>query len=215
MKGLILDLRNNPGGLLDVSAKVADSFLDTSKLHQYKDLIVYTKGRSSSADIQIKATPGDIIPNTPMIVLINGGSASASEIVAGALQDYSRAIIMGTPSFGKGSVQTILPISKEDAIKLTTALYYTPSGREIQAKGIMPNVVVPEFNIIFPKPELILDEADFQNHLPNDDTIQIKANLKMSKEERNVLQTQLQLAKTDYQLYQAIIVLQGLQVVVH
>ena len=215
LKGLVLDLRNNPGGLLDVSAKVADSFLDTRKLHQYKDLIVYTKGHVPNADIQIKATPGDIIPDTPMVVLINGGSASASEIVAGALQDYSRAIIMGTPSFGKGSVQTVLPIGKEDAIKLTTALYYTPAGREIQAKGIIPNVSVPEFNITFPKSELILDEADFQNHLPNDDTVSIKTNLKISEEEKNLLQTQLQLAKTDYQLYQAVMVLQGLQVVIH
>ena len=215
LKGLILDLRNNPGGLLDVSVKVADSFLDTSRLHQYKDLIVYTKGHVSNTDIQIKATPGDIIPNTPMVVLINGGSASASEIVAGALQDYNRAIIMGTPSFGKGSVQTVLPISKEDAIKLTTALYYTPSGREIQAEGIIPNIAVPEFNILFPKSELILDEADFQNHLPNDDTVSIKANLKISEEEQNLLKNQLKLAKTDYQLYQAVMVLQGLQVIMH
>lgn len=215
MKGLVLDLRNNPGGLLDVSAQVADSFLDASKMHRYNDLIVYTKGRVPGADIQIKATPGDLIPHTPMVVLINGGSASASEIVAGALQDYKRAIIMGTPSFGKGSVQTVLPIGKEDAIKLTTALYYTPAGREIQAKGIIPNVAVPEFSITPPKSQLSLDEADFQNHLPNDGAASTKANPTTAEEEKNLLQIQLQLAKTDYQLYQALMMLQGLQVVKH
>ncbi|ATN74913.1 S41 family peptidase [Coxiella burnetii] len=215
LKGLVLDLRNNPGGLLDVSAQVADSFLDASKMHRYNDLIVYTKGRVPGADIQIKATPGDLIPHTPMVVLINGGSASASEIVAGALQDYKRAIIMGTPSFGKGSVQTVLPIGKEDAIKLTTALYYTPAGREIQAKGIIPNVAVPEFSITPPKSQLSLDEADFQNHLPNDGAASTKANPTTAEEEKNLLQIQLQLAKTDYQLYQALMMLQGLQVVKH
>ena len=213
LKGLVLDLRNNPGGLLDISAKVADIFLDASKIHQYHDLIVYTKGRFPSADIQIKATPGDIIPGTPMIVLINGGSASASEIVAGALQDYKRGIIMGTPSFGKGSVQTVLPIGKDDAVKLTTALYYTPANHEIQAKGIIPNVAIPEFSITSPKSELTLDEADFQNHLPNNSTILNKANRSTIEEERSLLQSQLQLAKSDYQLYEALMMLQGLQVV--
>ncbi|WP_267257017.1 S41 family peptidase [Coxiella endosymbiont of Ornithodoros maritimus] len=215
LKALVLDLRNNPGGLLDVSAQVADSFLDASKMHRYNDLIVYTKGRVPGADIQIKATAGDLIPHTPMVVLINGGSASASEIVAGALQDYKRAIIMGTPSFGKGSVQTVLPIGENDAIKLTTALYYTPAGREIQAEGIIPNVSVPEFSITPPKSQLTLDEADFQNHLPNDGVPSAKANPGTTEEEKNLSQTQLQLAKTDYQLYQALMILQGLQVFKH
>ena len=213
LKGLILDLRNNPGGLLDISAKVADVFLDANKIHQYHNLIVYTKGRVPSADIQIKATPGDIIPDTPMVVLINGGSASASEIVAGALQDYRRGIIMGTPSFGKGSVQTVLPIGKDDAIKLTTALYYTPASHEIQAKGIVPNVSIPEFSIISPKSELTLDEADFHNHLTDNNTTLNKDNKSTIEEEKSLLQSQLQLAKSDCQLYEALMILQGLQVV--
>ncbi|MFW0064833.1 MAG: S41 family peptidase [Coxiella endosymbiont of Dermacentor silvarum] len=207
LKGLILDLRNNPGGLLDVSSKVADSFLDSNKIHQYNNYIFYTKGRVPGANIHIKATPGDLIPNTQMVVLINGGSASASEIVAGALQDYKRAIIIGTPSFGKGSVQTILPINQNNAVKLTTALYYTPAGREIQAKGIIPNVTVPELTV---KPtassELTLDEADFQNHLLNS-TENSETTTAPSKK---LLQTQLKLAKTDYQLYEALLILHGL-----
>nr|WP_251366228.1 S41 family peptidase [Coxiella-like endosymbiont of Rhipicephalus sanguineus] len=207
LKGLVLDLRNNPGGLLDVSAGVADSFLDSNKIHQYNDYIVYTKGRFPGADIKIKATSGDLISNTPMVVLINGGSASASEIVAGALQDYKRAIIMGTPSFGKGSVQTVLPIGHDDAIKLTTALYYTPAGREIQEKGIIPNVTVPELTIKPAEMGLTLDEADFQNHLPND---MVKSSKTAVEQEKKLLEAQLELAKTDYQLYEAFLMLHGL-----
>lgn len=207
LKGLVLDLRNNPGGLLDVSAGVADSFLDSNKIHQYNDYIVYTKGRVPGANIQIKATPGDLIPNTPMVVLINGGSASASEIVAGALQDYKRAIIMGTPSFGKGSVQTVLPITHDYAIKLTTALYYTPAGREIQEKGIIPNVTVPELTIKPAEIHLTFDEADFQNHLPNDMVDNSKTRL---VQEKKLLQSQLELAQRDYQLYEALLMLHGL-----
>lgn len=207
LKGLVLDLRNNPGGLLDVSAEVADSFLDSSKIHQYKDYIVYTKGRVLGADIHIKATKGDLIPDTPIVVLINGGSASAAEIVAGALQDYKRAIIMGTPSFGKGSVQTVLPVGQDDAIKLTTAFYYTPSGREIQAKGIIPNVTVPELSIKPSEIGLNLYEENFQNHLPNDITKSPKTGTEQTKK---LLQAQLRLAKTDYQLYEALLMLHGL-----
>ncbi|UVE59825.1 hypothetical protein LG660_02905 [Coxiella-like endosymbiont] len=165
---MVLDLRNNPGGLLNVGAEVADSFLNADKTHKYQDYIVYTKGRVPGADIRIKASGSDVIPNTPMVVLINSGSASASEIVAGALQDYKRAIIIGTPSFGKGSVQTVLPIGNNEAIKLTTALYYTPAGREIQAQGIIPNVTVPELKVQPVELGLTVDEANFQNHLLND-----------------------------------------------
>lgn len=207
LKGLVLDLRNNPGGLFGASAEVADSFLDSSKIHQYKDYIVYTKGRVLGADVHIKATRGDLIPNTPIVVLINGGSASASEIVAGALQDYKRAIIMGTPSFGKGSVQTVLPIGQDNAIKLTTALYYTPAGREIQARGIIPNITVPEFSIEPAAMGLTLDEENFQNHLPNDVAESQKTGTEQAKK---LLQAQLKLAKTDYQLYEALIMLHGL-----
>ena len=207
LKGLVLDLRNNPGGLLDVGAEVADSFLDSSKMHQHNNYIVYTKGRVPGANIYIKATQGDLIPDTPIVVLINGGSASASEIVAGALQDYKRAIIMGTPSFGKGSVQTVLPVDQDDAIKLTTALYYTPAGREIQAKGIIPNVTVPELSIKPSETGLTLDETNFQNHLPND---MVKSPKIASEQATKLLQAQLKLAKTDYQLYEALLMLHGL-----
>ncbi len=209
LNGLVLDLRNNPGGLLDVSAQVADTFLDASKLNQYHNYIVYTKGRIKGSDMFIKATSGDIIPNTPMVVLINGGSASASEIVAGALQDYKRAIIMGTRSFGKGSVQTVLPISKDSAIKLTTALYYTPAGREIQARGIIPNVTVPELEVTTSKSGyLSIDESDFDNHLHNGNDE--KGAQKLAEERKKILKTQIGLAKSDYQLFEALLMLKGL-----
>lgn len=208
LNGLVLDLRNNPGGLLNVGAEVADSFLNADKTHKYQDYIVYTKGRVPGADIRIKASGSDVIPNTPMVVLINSGSASASEIVAGALQDYKRAIIIGTPSFGKGSVQTVLPIGNNEAIKLTTALYYTPAGREIQAQGIIPNVTVPELKVQPVELGLTVDEANFQNHLLND--ILSKKNGIKIEEEKKLLHIQLRLAKKDYQLYEALLMLQGL-----
>ncbi len=213
LKGFILDLRNNPGGLLDASADVADAFLNSKKLtKKYKDYIVYTKGRIPSSDNYLKATPGDMIPGVPMVVLINGGSASASEIVAGALQDYRRAIIMGTRSFGKGSVQTVIPISKTTAIKLTTALYYTPSGRVIQAQGIQPDVVIPQLNVSQKDLDkyIDIDEADYDNHLDNGDAANFKkeeAKLKLKR------QADIALAKKDYQLYEAIMMLRGMSAV--
>jgi carboxyl-terminal processing protease len=209
LKGLVLDLRNNPGGLLDASAQVADSFLDGNQIQKYNKYIVYTKGRVPGSDMHIAATAGDIISGIPMVVLINGGSASASEIVAGALQDYKRAIIMGTRSFGKGSVQTVLPINTKEAIKLTTALYYTPAGREIQAKGIIPNIIVPELKVQHDPEDLVeIDEANFQNHLPNDK--KESSNEQAEQANEKFLPTLLKLAKTDYQLYQALMVLEGL-----
>ena len=165
LKGLVLDLRNNPGGLLDQAVKVADEFID-------KGLIVYTDGRRKDQVMRFKATPNRHPHPYPMVVLVNGGSASASEIVAGALQDHHRAIIMGTQTFGKGSVQTIIPIDDNAAVRLTTALYYTPSGRSIQAKGITPDIVVP----FVPKekkgdkekvnPFHFVKEKDLEGHLP-------------------------------------------------
>lgn len=208
LRGLVLDLRNNPGGLLDVSAQVANSFLNSDKIHKYKDYIVYTKGRIPGSDMHIKMTSGDIIPHTPMVLLINGGSASASEIVAGALQDYKRAIIMGTRSFGKGSVQTVLPIGKNNAIKLTTALYYTPAGREIQAKGIIPDITIPALAVKSSENGfIIIDEADFQNHLTNKNNNKGKT---AAMELNTVLKSELKLAKKDYQLYEALMMLKGL-----
>jgi carboxyl-terminal processing protease len=135
LAGVILDLRNNPGGLLDQAVAVSDAFLD-------KGEIVSTRGRRSEDAQRYNSRPGDIASGLPMAVLINGGSASASEIVAGALQDHHRAILLGTKSFGKGSVQTIIPLPGHGAMRLTTARYYTPSGRSIQAKGIDPDIVV-------------------------------------------------------------------------
>jgi carboxyl-terminal processing protease len=161
MRGLVLDLRNNPGGLLDQAVAVADAFLDQGE-------IVSTRGRRPDSIQRFNARPGDISDGLPIVVLINGGSASASEIVAGALQDHRRAIVMGTQSFGKGSVQTIMPIAGQGAIRLTTARYYTPAGTSIQAKGIAPDIEVHQANV-----ELLDDtrgrrEADLRGRLEND-----------------------------------------------
>jgi carboxyl-terminal processing protease len=159
--GVVLDLRNNPGGLLDQAVAVADAFLD-------KGEIVSTRGRRPETIQRFNARTGDVLENKPMVVLINGGSASASEIVAGALQDHRRAIVMGTQSFGKGSVQTIMPISGGGAIRLTTARYYTPAGTSIQAKGITPDIEVHEANVEFVDDTNGRREADLRRRLRND-----------------------------------------------
>lgn len=160
LKGLILDLRNNPGGVLQAAADVVDVFLD-------KGLIVYTRGRLPDTQMRFEANPGDSLDGAPLVVLINGGSASASEIVAGALQDHQRALIMGTTSFGKGSVQTVLPLNNDRAIKMTTALYYTPNGRSIQAEGIQPDIEVMNARITPLEPNLTTKEADLDGHINN------------------------------------------------
>jgi len=161
IKGIILDLRNNPGGVLQASVEVVDAFLDTG-------LVVYTEGRLENSDINYTASAGDVSNGLPIVVLINEGSASASEIVAGALQDHKRAVIMGTRSFGKGSVQTVIPISESRAIKLTTALYFTPGGRSIQAQGIEPDVVVERAEVTALKAAgPVPTEADLAGHLSN------------------------------------------------
>ena len=140
LKGVVLDLRNNPGGLLDQSVKISDAFLNQGE-------IVSTRSRRADEGQRFNAKPGDITEGLPIVILVNGGSASASEIVAGALQDHRRAIILGTRTFGKGSVQTIIPLSGYGAIRLTTARYYTPSGRSIQARGIDPDIVVEQVKL--------------------------------------------------------------------
>ena len=160
IKGLVLDLRNDPGGVLNSAVGVSDAFLT-------EGLIVYTQGRVDDAKLQFTAGPDDVLDGAPMVVLVNAGSASASEIVAGALQDHRRAVIMGTQTFGKGSVQTIVPIDDATALKLTTARYYTPSGRSIQAQGITPDIVVSQGSLTLPSdkdPER-LKEADLARHL--------------------------------------------------
>lgn len=161
LKGLILDLRNNPGGVLQSSVEVADAFLD-------EGLIVYTEGRVNNSDLQFKAKPGDLTHGLPIVVLINDGSASASEIVAGALQDHRRAVILGTQSFGKGSVQTVIPLDEDRAIKLTTALYFTPNGRSIQAQGIIPDIEVDRAKVTALRASSPhITEADLQGRLDN------------------------------------------------
>ena len=211
LKGLVLDLRNNPGGLLDVSAEIVNLFLDKNETARYHNIIVSTKGRIANENTSITAHDDDLIPNVPMIVLINGGSASASEIVAGALQDYKRALIMGTRSFGKGSVQTIIPIGTDSALKLTTALYYTPSGREIQARGIEPDVIVPELSVNEKQVTgmLDMDEANYDHYIENGtkDGYEKKAH----DTEQNAQQAStVKLAKEDYQLYEALMMLKGM-----
>lgn len=160
LKGIIVDLRNNPGGVLSASVEVVDAFIK-------EGVIVYTKGRLPQSESKYHAKPDDPSNGVPMVVLINGGSASASEIVAGALQDHKRAVIMGTDSFGKGSVQTVLPLSDKRGIKLTTALYYTPNGRSIQAQGIVPDIVVEPAKITRIAARKRISEADLTRHLNN------------------------------------------------
>jgi len=160
LNGIVLDLRNNPGAVLQSAVEVVDHFIT-------KGLIVYTKGRIANSELRFSATGNDLSEGVPLAVLINGGSASASEIVAGALQDQKRGVLMGTTSFGKGSVQTVLPLNNDRALKITTALYYTPNGRSIQAQGIVPDIEVRKAKITNEADSEYLKEADLQGHLGN------------------------------------------------
>jgi carboxyl-terminal processing protease len=160
LRGLILDMRNNPGGLLDQAVKVADVFLA-------EGLIVYTEGREEGMQMRFAATEKGTEPSYPLVAIINGGSASASEIVAGALQDHGRAVVMGTQSFGKGSVQTIIPLSDSSGLRLTTARYYTPKGTSIQARGITPDIEVRPMEVKEPAEGGHFREADLRNHFEN------------------------------------------------
>lgn len=161
LKGVVIDLRNNPGGLLDQAIAVSDAFLDRGE-------IVSTRSRKPEDSRRYSATPGDIASGLPVVVLINEGSASASEIVSGALKDHKRAVVLGTKSFGKGSVQTVIPIEGHGAIRLTTARYYTPSGVSIQAKGIVPDIVVEQGKLETVKNTINFSEASLSGHLDND-----------------------------------------------
>jgi len=205
LRGMILDLRNNPGGVLNSAVGVSDAFLD-------KGLIVYTEGRVPDSKMKLSATPGDLLNGAPMVVLINGGSASASEIVAGALQDHKRAVIMGTKSFGKGSVQTIIPVSNGAALKITTARYYTPSGRSIQASGIVPDIVTEEARITKSEAADRLREADLARHLENGDEI-AKPKEEPKKEDKKDDKKKDETGKPaveDYQLQEALNLLKGI-----
>lgn len=208
LRGLILDLRNNPGGLLDSAIDVSSAFLNKEK-NGKQEMIVYTQGRLPGSRFTAMATSNDILNNAPMVVLINNGSASASEIVAGALKDNNRAIILGTRSFGKGSVQTVLPLDESRGIKLTTALYFTPSGTSIQAQGITPDIIVEEISI--PKNSTNknnfsgFSEAELSGHLSNANGVQKNMGTQPSGDEVNLLHE-------DYQLYAALTILKGLAV---
>ena len=206
LRGVILDLRNNPGGVLNAAVGVSDAFLD-------KGLIVYTEGRVEDSRMRKSAVPGDLIKGAPMVVLINGGSASASEIVAGALQDHRRAVIMGTKSFGKGSVQTIVPISNGAALKITTARYYTPNGRSIQASGIEPDIITEEARLTKSETADRLKEADLARHLENgDEPLEKKAEPKKedNQNDKKNAETGKALAVEDYQLQEALNLLKGI-----
>lgn len=211
--GLILDLRNNPGGLLDSAVAIADAFIDRKPGTKTK-LIVYTKGRIQGSQYVAYAHAGDVLKGAPIVVLINEGSASGSEIVAGALQDNHRALLVGTKSFGKGSVQTVLPLDATHGIKLTTALYYTPSGRSIQALGIEPDLIVEDVSFTKPKKEdadlLAIKEADLEAHLANANGEQVKDEKKKDElKEKNAKKIE-ELMYSDFQLYQAIMALKSL-----
>jgi len=162
IRGLVLDLRNNPGGVLNAAVSVSDAFLEGG-------IIVYTEGRTEDSRIKYAAKSGDILSGAPIIVLVNEGSASASEIVAGALQDHKRAVIMGNQTFGKGSVQTVVPVADDAAIKLTTARYYTPKGRSIQAEGIVPDIKLENVSITMKSDSggILVKEKDLEGHLAN------------------------------------------------
>ena len=197
LNGLIIDLRNNPGGILRASVDVADTFLD-------KGLIVYTLGRLEESQNRYEARPGDMLSGLPIVTLVNEGSASASEILAGALQDQERSIVMGTNTFGKGSVQTIIPITETRAVKLTTARYFTPNGRSIQAEGIIPDINVPRHRVTpRNRNNLKISEKNLSGHLPNKNSDSEKVDNKTKKEESDLI-------FRDFQLYQALNVLRGL-----
>ena len=197
LKGLIIDLRNNPGGILRASVDVADTFLD-------KGLIVYTSGRLQESQKRYEARPGDMLSGIPIVTLVNEGSASASEILAGALQDQERSIVIGTNTFGKGSVQTIIPITETRAVKLTTARYFTPNGRSIQAEGIIPDINVPRHRVTpRNRNNLKISEKNLSGHLTNKDSDSKNVDNKIKKEESDLI-------FRDFQLYQALNVLTGL-----
>ena len=213
LKGIVLDLRNNPGGVLNAAVDVSDAFIESG-------LIVYTEGRIKNSEMRFNATSDDILNSAPIVVLINGGSASASEIVAGALQDHKRAIIMGEKSFGKGSVQTILPTSNGGAVKLTTARYYTPSGRSIQAEGIEPDIVLDRVKLeTLEKAKFeSIKEADLSGHLTNGNKADKKSLDEEDKsdekdaEDKDEDSSKAEADSRDYPLHEALNLLKGVSI---
>jgi carboxyl-terminal processing protease len=207
LQGVVLDLRNNPGGLLIQAIRVSDAFLERGE-------IVSTRGRSEGQGERYNAEPGDLVQGRPMVVLINGGSASASEIVAGALQDHRRAVLVGTRSFGKGSVQSLIPLRGDGAMRLTTSLYYTPSGRSIQALGISPDIIVQQ------QPRRTEEEAaqsQAQRAGRTESSLRGAIGQQISDEERRMMEEEERAAEEvarvrgeDYQLAYALDILRGL-----
>jgi len=213
LKGLILDLRDNPGGVLTGAVGVSDVFLE-------KGNIVYTEGRVADALMRYNATPDDLLQGSPLVVLVNQGSASASEIVAGALQDHKRALIVGKKTFGKGSVQTVLPLDEKTGLKLTTARYFTPSGRSIQAKGIEPDIPVEPLEFkqkVESVDEVIspLSEADLSGHISNPNGNNKKPAKTTGKDEVKPTESKgrKNLAEEDYQLYEALNILKSMNLI--
>ena len=200
LKGLVLDLRNNPGGVLNAAVSVSDAFLD-------EGTIVYTEGRMDDAKLTFSAKGSDILDGIPLVVLVNAGSASASEIVAGALQDHRRAVIMGEKTFGKGSVQTILPLGNGSALKLTTARYYTPSGISIQARGIVPDITLDRVRVSQLDAGQGVKEADLARHLESDGEEDDFEAAKRAQRDEDV-----PLAQRDFALYEALNLLKGLHI---
>jgi carboxyl-terminal processing protease len=206
LKGLILDLRNNPGGVLNASVDVSDAFLESGN-------IVSIKGRLSETNKNFDATAGDLLGGQPMVVLVNGGSASAAEIVAGALQDHGRAVIMGEKTFGKGSVQTILPLQNNAALKLTTARYYTPKGRSIQAEGITPDIAIQLVKVSALTEDIEqIKEADLARRLENENKPATPPAATLTVPVPETTTQDLSLAQTDYSLYEALNLLKGLYI---
>lgn len=208
LEGLILDLRNNPGGILSAAVGVSDLFLD-------RGLIVYTEGRIDDSKLRFNAKPADLLDNAPVVVLVNAGSASASEIVAGALQDHKRAIIMGQKTFGKGSVQTVLPVSNAAALKLTTARYFTPSGRSIQVSGIEPDVALVRLKVesLEDEAQNFITEENLSRHLDNNTEEEHQdGDGDEDEEAAKTEQETTALLTEDYALQQALNVLKGLQI---
>jgi carboxyl-terminal processing protease len=213
LNGLVLDLRNNPGGVLEAAVDVSDAFIT-------KGMIVYTEGRIADSDQKFHATPDDLLKGAPLIVLVNGGSASASEIVAGALQDQKRAIILGGKTFGKGSVQTVMPLTNETAVKMTTARYYTPSGRSIQAEGIVPDIEINGIRVaeVEENEFTSLRERDLAHHLENgngetEDTSGSDGQTTTDSEaETKEKQAEQPLEVSDYMLSQALNLLKGMTI---
>ncbi|WP_323751742.1 S41 family peptidase [Marinobacter sp.] len=199
LKGLVIDLRNNPGGVLQAAVEASDALLDSG-------LIVYTEGRIQSSRLRFSAKKGDLMEGTPIVVLINGGSASASEIVAGALQDHKRAVVMGTQSFGKGSVQTIIPLDETHAIKMTTARYFTPDGRSIQAKGITPDIEVRPAELTELDSRPFFTEADLSGHLEGENEEKARQEREQNEQARKSSEDR------DYQLRSALNLLKGMSI---